>query len=347
MISTTEMPTQTFSFTAIFKDVSYYPTDKVDSPIDSGKFEFNGITWFLRLYPGGTTYSSSTTTKAADLSNASIYCGVYIYSSHRVRASYSVALKSNKGSDIKRVEKCDLPGGYGYGWSDFVSRNILSSNTSSYKQNDSVTFVCDITIIGAVQISANIKNNIPMNIISPMTHSYRRDIDQLMLDKSSTDLNIIVDDHSVPAHKLILHLRSPVFRTMLSSGMMESANNQIIISDFDYRVVKVFINFLYLDTCDLEVLTKHAKSLLAIAHKYDVKGLIQLCENHLIGTLTVDTAVELMKIGEMYGCIELKKCATDFIKVNCLPMIQKSKFYQCLTSEPSHDEVMAIAEMLK
>ena len=134
---------------------------------------------------------------------------------------------------------------------------------------------------------------------------------------------------------------------MLSSGMMESTNNQIIISDFDYGVVKEFINFLYLDTYDPDVLTKHAKSLLAIAHKYDVKGLIQLCENHLIGTLSVDTALELMKIGDMYSCIELQKYATEFIKDNCLPIIKKSKLYQCLSSKPSHDEIMTIAEVLK
>jgi hypothetical protein len=157
----------------------------------------------------------------------------------------------------------------------------------------------------------------------------------MLRSESSTDLNIIVDDHSIPVHKFILQLRSPVFRTMLSSGMMESTNNQIIISDFDYGVVKEFINFLYLDTYDPDVLTKHAKSLLAIAHKYEVKGLIQLCENHLIGTLSVDTAVELMKY------------ATEFIKDNCLPIIKKSKLYQCLSSEPSHDEIMTIAEVLK
>jgi hypothetical protein len=136
---------------------------------------------------------------------------------------------------------------------------------------------------------------------------------------------------------------------MLSSGMMETTSNKIIISDFDFEVVKEFINFLYLDTCDQDVLTKHAKSLLAIAHKYDVKGLIQLCENHLIGTLTVDTVVELITLGDMYECTELQKSATDFIKINYEEMTQQSKFYQCLslTSEASHDADMNIAEVLK
>ena len=57
MISTAEISTQSFSFTAIFKGVSGYRTDAIDLPVDSGKCEFNGITWFLRLIPGGMTFS--------------------------------------------------------------------------------------------------------------------------------------------------------------------------------------------------------------------------------------------------------------------------------------------------
>lgn len=165
MISTTNMPKQSFSFTAIFEGVSGYPTEKLNSPIDSGKFEFNGITWFLRLFPGGTTYSTNTYTytKAADPSKASSCFGVYIYSSRNVRASYSIALKPAGNSlymkDLKRTDKRDLLGGYGYGWPDFVSSSV-GLTCSDYNKNDSITFVCEITIFDAVQISMNINNKL-------------------------------------------------------------------------------------------------------------------------------------------------------------------------------------------
>jgi hypothetical protein len=62
---------------------------------------------------------------------------------------------------------------------------------------------------------------------------------------------------------LILQLRSPVFKAMLSTRMKESTSNEIIISDFDHEVVKEFGTFLYLDECDTGVF--EAKSLLAFA----------------------------------------------------------------------------------
>jgi hypothetical protein len=60
----------------------------------------------------------------------------------------------------------------------------------------------------------------------------------------------------------------------------------------------------------------------------------------------LDTALELMKIEEMHGYIKLKKYATTFIKDNYI-IYKKTKLYQCLASEPSHEEVMATAEVLK
>jgi len=214
-----------------------------------------------------------------------------MYSSHDVRASYSVALVSVKQShsDIKRTKTNDFK----YkarlqGWStDFLSSYWTYSY---YNENDSVSFVCDITVFGSVE-------NTTLPKSTPLIHSYRIDVDKLLLSDSSSDLNVMVDKSSIPAHKFILQLRSPVFQTMLCSGMKESSSNQIITLDFDYEVVNEFIHFLYLDTCDPNVLTEHANSLLAIAHKYEVKGLIEVCENHLIRALTVDTAVEMMKLG--------------------------------------------------
>ena len=99
--------------------------------------------------------------------------------------------------------------------------------------------------------------------------SQKRSIEMTMVD-SPVDI-ASYSNHRIPVHKLILEQRSPVFKTMLSSTMKESTSNKIIITDFD----REFIRFLYLYTCDKEVLDQHAKSLLAMAHKYDVKGLLQ------------------------------------------------------------------------
>ena len=60
-------------------------------------------------------------------------------------------------------------------------------------------------------------------------------------------------NHRIPAHTVILQSRFPVFKAMMSSTMKESTSNEIIISNLDHDVVKEFIRFLHLDTCDKEV----------------------------------------------------------------------------------------------
>ena len=80
--------------------------------------------------------------------------------------------------------------------------------------------------------------------------------------------------------------------------------NQIVMSDFRCNVVREFVRFLYTDTCcDASMLMQHARSLLALAHKYEVN------ERYLVSTLSADNAVELLQLPDVFGCKELKKHA--------------------------------------
>lgn len=330
MISTTKIPSESFKFTAIFEDIQRIPTG-TDKFAESAKFKFNDGTWHIKI---NVTKDNK--------------CGFLLTSSKNARACFSLLIIN----DVDNINKVKLDsilvnefiGGQDVGWSaDRITYSSIGIKT--------IRVECNIIVFGEQRIT-RIDNTIPL-----LMNSVANDCLQLFRDFASADFCLICNHQAVkgesdiyiPVHKCILYLRSVVFRTMLSSGMMETTSNEITISDFDFEVVKEFINFLYLDTCKPDVLTKHAKSLLAIAHKYDVKGLIQLCENHLIGTLTVDTVVELITLGDMYECTELQKSATDFIKINYEEMTQQSKFYQCLslTSEASHDTDMTIAEVLK
>lgn len=146
----------------------------------------------------------------------------------------------------------------------------------------------------------------------------------------------------IPVHKFILELRSPVFKTMLSSAMIESNSNEIIISNFDYGVVKEFVRFLYLDTCD--VITCEAKSLLAMAHKYDVKGLFTLVDQYLIGTLNVDTVIDLLQFADLYGATGLKAAALKFINRFTRTLIEDGRL-RCLSKELLHDIIFQLVEM--
>ena len=171
------------------------------------------------------------------------------------------------------------------------------------------------------------------------TYSIGDNVKVMLFDDKTCDLYIVVNTCSnsfdleeseiinrpFPVHKFILQIRSPVFKTMLLSTMKESTSNEIIISDFDHDVVKEFIRFLYLDTCDATVLDKHAKSLLAMAHKYDVKGLVKISVDHLIKRLNLESVVELFKLGDVFDSTGLKAGALKFIKSNTKILVKDGR----------------------
>lgn len=151
--------------------------------------------------------------------------------------------------------------------------------------------------------------------------------------KRSLETSMIDTSSRIPVHKFILQSRSKVFNTMLSSTMKESTTNEMIISDFDYDVVKKFISFLYLDTCGAAVLDEHAKPMLAIVHKYEVTRLFRICESFLIDTLAVDNVVHFLQLGDLYGAMELKGKALKLIKTELKALTKSGRFYESLNPD--------------
>ena len=182
----------------------------------------------------------------------------------------------------------------------------------------------------------------------------------MLFDNATTDCLIVLNESTEPikqtieeietqkkggiaVHKFILQSRSTVFKAMLSSAMKESTSNEIIISDFDHNVVKEFIRFLYLDTCDTSAL--EAKSLLAMAHKYEVKGLFLACELDLIKMLSVTNVVELLKFADLYETKELKSVALEFIKNNSKALTKTGRFCESLSPELMHEVICQLVDL--
>jgi hypothetical protein len=124
--------------------------------------------------------------------------------------------------------------------------------------------------------------------------------------------------------------------------MKESTSSEIIISDFDHDVVREFISFLYLDTCDTSAL--EAKSLLAIAHKYEVKGLVEACELDLIKMLSISNVVELLTFADLYETKDLKNTALKFIKTNSNALIKTGRFYESLSPDLVHEVICQLID---
>lgn len=132
----------------------------------------------------------------------------------------------------------------------------------------------------------------------------------------SSDTNITTQ-MKLLAHKCILVARSPVFEAMFTSGMLEETSGTVVIDDIDGNVMKALLEFIYSDTIDPKLLESLAELLLMAAAKYQVLGLVSICESYLCIHITNDTALSLLKLADdVPECEKLKKSCLQYIALH-------------------------------
>ena len=119
------------------------------------------------------------------------------------------------------------------------------------------------------------------------------------------------DNFKLQVHSLILMAGSKVFRSMLEHDTEEKKNSIIRIKDFDNDIITAMVDYLY----SKKVVDFHSLSLilLTIADKYEIEGLIEMCERHLIQTISLDTVSSILKTADAIGNKNLKERCFDFL----------------------------------
>ena len=110
-----------------------------------------------------------------------------------------------------------------------------------------------------------------------------------------TDVQLVVGERVFPVHKVILAARSPVFNAMFSNAMTESKSGIVNITDVDPDVLEQFLRFMY--TGELHQSAPCSNRLAAVADKYQVETLQDLCEHGIDDTKVQDIAEMLMTTG--------------------------------------------------
>lgn len=102
-------------------------------------------------------------------------------------------------------------------------------------------------------------------------------LDDLLESGLDSDLKILCtmggETKEINVHKLILS-RIPHFKIMLEGKFAESQENQIIISDFEYDVIKEMIRYIY--TTNVDNIRNLANKLLVAAEKVMICNIICL-----------------------------------------------------------------------
>lgn len=222
-----------------------------------------------------------------------------------------------------------------------------------------VTVKCQVTLFKLVEaipvfISHIQGNTIPLEVA--ISNPFE-DFGKLYLNEELSDVTICIkskDEKSneYPAHKIILSARSKVFNAMFQDKMKKSTLDHVYCA-FDRVIVEgikeeVFLEMLrYIYTGNVQNLDTLAFELLPVADRYDLQKLKIACGNVFLKNLSVQNAVEIVTVADMYNVGDLKKKTTRFIKEHSADVSKKtdSKAWEDLMSRPRLMKDLLIASM--
>ncbi|XP_044320329.1 BTB/POZ and MATH domain-containing protein 2-like [Triticum aestivum] len=264
----------------------------------SAVFTVGGYDWQIHFFPGGVI----------DCCKDYVAAYVFLESKNKdisVRASFQLSLVDVTGSAPPRtlttgateLNTTDKPCA---GLHKFMKRSELEG--SPYLRDDHLTIECVAEIAKAPP---------PSDIVEHLG--------KLLREKDGTDVVLEVEGDAFPAHKIVLAMRSPVFKAELYGAMRAKDMSRITISDMHPAVFEVLLHFIYNDSLpamddlgqdDCKEIIRH---LLVAADRYAMERLKIICESILCENIDVKTAVPTWALAGQHQCGRLNDGCVQFI----------------------------------
>ncbi|EOY33157.1 BTB/POZ and MATH domain-containing protein 4 isoform 3 [Theobroma cacao] len=295
----------------------------VGKHIASDNFTVGGYQWAIYFYPDGKNPEDNST-----------YVSVFIALASEgtdVRALFELTLVDQSGKGKHKVhshfDRSLESGPYSlkyrgsmWGYKRFFRRALLE--TSDYLKDDCLKINCTVgVVVSAIDCSRLHSIQVPESNIG--AH-----FGMLLENMEGSDITFDVAGEKFHAHKLVLAARSPVFRSEFFDGMDEE-KQEIVITNFDPKVFKALLHFIYRDTLseDVESVGSTFSSvssisetliakLLAAADRYGLERLKLMCESHLCKNISVNSVAKILALADQYHASELKAVCLRFAAEN-------------------------------
>jgi len=179
-----------------------------------------------------------------------------------------------------------------------------------------------------------------------MAHEVADSLEGILESKTMADFKIVCGGETFDCHRLILSARSPYFRAMFDSNMVESETGRMEIMDMEVETVRAMIKFIYSGKVDpfrpqppkvevTGVLGPQAIELLVASDRYDLSGLKKLCESSLVDGLTIDNVLDLLILADTHNAEELKKAAKNLVVEKGADIVEKTEWKEKLVKFPN------------
>ena len=215
-----------------------------------------------------------------------------------------------------------------HGFANFVSQKDL---LEKYVKKDTLTLQCKLSYtVQNVDCSNPSSDKVPRQELSEecITHH----LGNLLNTGRMADITFTVGIEKFKAHKNILISRSPAFADMLEINGKISPIKNLKIEDCEPAVFEVLLRFLYTD--QMEETEEMAMKLMPIAKRYQVKLLLQKCEDVLLKNISTENCADILMMANTHDALLLKKDASDYFRLHSGEVIKTAGWQTLRQTQP-------------
>lgn len=166
---------------------------------------------------------------------------------------------------------------------------------------------------------------------STSTSSGRRSIGDcvgdMYLDDQLADIHFSFPNEkvaqSVPAHKMLLVAKSPVFKAMFCGKLAEKGST-VKITDITSKIFRLMLKHVYTDK--LMIGADNVGALLHASQKYQLESLITDCEKYLKENLAIHNACTVLQQSTDFALFDLANCAHKYMCEHATDIVSSEDF---------------------
>ena len=299
-------------------------TMKIGKRLKSRLFSADGdekVNWQLFCYPKGGNEN--------DAKDGLSYYLHYIAGPLPTAVEFILSIIDTTGSVlIHKAANFTFTRFFGHGFPHFVSQKDL---LEKYVKKDSLTLQCKLTYENEnVEFSNPSSNKVPRQEAPEdcITHH----LGNLFSSGRVADITFTVGIEKFKAHKNILISRSPAFADMLEINGKISPIKNLKIEDCEPAVFEALLRFLYTD--QMEETEEMAMKLMPIAKRYQVKLLLQKCEDVLLKNISTENCADILMMANTHDALLLKKDASDYFRLHSGEVIKTAQWQTLRQTQP-------------
>jgi len=278
--------------------------------------------WVIRVYPKGSN-DSEEGKLCISLENVS---GVKV----AARGLLYIEDKEGSANQIISFEDDDL----GHDW---IRENANVSLADGFLlQDDSLIIV---GMIFLVKTDIDLTKNHFVEMKHNLMEAYKNK------DPVLYDVTVKCGNATFECNKFMLTARSPVFKAMFQSNMIENQTNTVNIKDLKPTVVEGMIQ--YIHTGVTSHIYKAPRNMLAAADRYQLEQLKTSCQIILVDSLDVENCIPLLILSDMYNACYLRKTGLKYASENMKSISNSCDWKKELVRYPSlmADMIETLANM--